>query len=82
MLHFDVFGRELGVVREAGAWRAFYIGPEGKHRAAPDVSIPPWLEESRIAQFLDDLFHESASPERPRVARLSRPGDIAASDSC
>ena len=70
MLRFDVFGREIGVVRQDGAWRAVFVGKEGKHRTAPGVTIPPDLPASDLARFLADLFHEAARPDRPEVTAL------------
>jgi len=75
MIRFDVFGREIGVTRVAGAWQAVFIGPGGKHRTAPGVTIPPWVAEEELARFLADLFHESASPHRPDVLRLPDSSD-------
>ena len=37
MIHFDVFGREIGVTQVAGAWEAVFVGSGGKHRTAPGV---------------------------------------------
>ncbi len=71
MLRFDVFGKEVGIVREEGGWRAVYVGREGKHRSAPGVTIPPWVDEPDLVEFLADLFHEAASPERPTVIPLT-----------
>ena len=73
MLRFDVFGREVGVLREEARWRAVFVGREGKHRAAPSIAIPSSLPEAELGRFLADLFHESASPERPDVVPLNRP---------
>lgn len=70
MIRFDVYGRTLGVTRESGEWKAVYIGPDGKHRRAHDVVIPPFVEESKLTRYLADLFHESATPENPDVIRL------------
>lgn len=71
MLHFDVFGRRIGVTRALGEWSAVYLGTEGKGREARDVAIPPWIEKDDIGRFLADLFHESASPEHPDVIALT-----------
>lgn len=80
MIRFDVFGREIGVTRVESGWEAVFVGPGGKHRAAPGVTIPPWVTEDGLAQFLADVFHESASPHRPDVVRLptrfDRPEDL------
>ena len=71
MLRFDVFGREVGVLREAGRWRAVFVGSEGKHRSAPAIVIPPDLPAGELRRFLADLFHESARPDRPDVVPLN-----------
>lgn len=70
LLRFDVFGRLVGILREGGRWRALYVGREGRHRDAPEIVIPPDLDESELARFLGDLFHESARPDRAHVVRL------------
>jgi hypothetical protein len=67
---FDVFGRRVAIVGETGGWRAFYLGNEGKRRRA-DFIVPPELAESALAEYLDDLFHESATPQNPTVRRLA-----------
>ena len=70
-IKFDVFGRDVLIVARAGGWKAFYLGTEGKRRPADDIVIPPGLEESRLAEYLDDLCHEWASDRNNRVRRLS-----------
>jgi len=70
MLRFDVFGREVGITRDEGGWTAVFVGQDGKHRDAPEIVIPPWIEESDLGRFLADLFHESASPLRSEVVFL------------
>lgn len=70
LLRFDVFGRRIGVVREGAAWRAVALGDDGKHRRAPAITIPDWVEEEELSSFLADLFHESARPGRSEVVRL------------
>lgn len=70
MVRFDVFGREIGILRSGDEWRAVYIGPDGKHRPANDVMIPSSLAGSELETYLADVFHESASPAHPNVTRL------------
>ena len=31
-LRFDVFGRDVAIIRTADGWQAFYLGSEGKRR--------------------------------------------------
>ena len=71
MLRFDVFGREVGIIREGDQWTAVFVGTEGTHRPAPAIVIPPELPSSALCRFLADLFHESARPDRPDVIALN-----------
>jgi hypothetical protein len=80
---FDVFGRTIGVFFKNGAWVVHHIGQEGKRRRA-DFEIPPFVTPDELLQYLDDLFHESASTVRPCVVKLcsdSGQKEISRSDS-
>ena len=68
-LRFDVFGRRIDVEATSGGWSAYLPGNDGKRRAA-NIVIPSGLDAHGIAQYLDDLFHEAATPERPKVRLL------------
>ncbi len=68
-LRFDVFGREIAIERTTSGWRPLLVGSEGKSRPA-DFEIPSTLGEDELLGYLDDLFHEYASAERPRVRRI------------
>ena len=65
-LSFDVFGRRIIVEATEGGWVAFYQDNDGKRRPA-DFVIPHDLDSEEIANYLDDLFHEFATEEHPRV---------------
>ena len=65
----DVFGKHMLVVRSAGTWQTYLVGPEGK-RSLVDVVVPDSLTEDELAQYFDDLYHEAATPRRPAVVRL------------
>jgi hypothetical protein len=67
---FDVFGREVLVLREQDHWAAYYMGTDGKRRSAKDIVIPTSVAEADLAVYLADLFHECATEERPAVRRL------------
>lgn len=69
MLRFDVFGKRVGVERTSDGWIACWLGNEGKRRPAEFV-IPDFVAEDELAQYLRDLFHESASPQHPDVVPL------------
>ena len=67
---FDVFGKRIRAVRTHGGWELFEIGNEGKVRRFGGGIVPPDLSEDELLSFLDDLFHEYATPIRARVRRI------------
>jgi len=69
-LKFDVFGRDVLIVEKDGGWEAFYLGNEGKRRPAIDITVPPNIAESEMAQYLDDLCHEWATDRNNSVKRV------------
>ncbi len=69
-LKFDVFGRDVLVVRKDGGWEAFYLGDEGKRRPAAEIIVPPNITETGMAQYLDDLCHEWATERHNSVKKL------------
>ena len=69
-IKFDVFGRAVLIVESSSGWKAFYVGTEGKRRPATDIVIPPGLQESKLAEYLDDLCHEWASDRNNSVNRI------------
>lgn len=68
-LRFDVYGRELVVESTAQGWNALLVGGDGKSRPA-DFPIPAELSADEILGYLDDLFHESATADNPKVRRF------------
>ncbi len=70
-LKFEVFGRLLLVIESGDAWSAFYLGAEGKKRPAKDIVVPADISEAEIEQYLDDLCHEWATAQHPKVKRLA-----------
>ncbi|MRW90546.1 hypothetical protein GJ699_11160 [Duganella sp. FT80W] len=69
-LKFKIFGKHIAVTGQAGAWRAFYYGAEGKRRAA-DFIIPADVTEAELCEYLADLFHENATPRNNSALQLS-----------
>ncbi len=69
-IRFDVFGHEMAIARREAGWTVYYVGGDGKWRLANDIRVPAEVPEADLAQYLDDLCHEWASPRRPRVTRL------------
>jgi len=68
-IRFDVYGTPMQVERDATGWRLFRIGGEGK-KSPVQASIPEFIAEDELGQFLDDLFHENATPTHPVVKRI------------
>jgi hypothetical protein len=61
-MKFDIYGRfRIEVVHDGGRWIAYRLEP-GKRIRAHDLVFPESLEETDIAIYLDDLFHEMAGP--------------------
>ncbi|AOK31525.1 hypothetical protein WS67_07900 [Burkholderia singularis] len=69
---FDVFGKQIWVERVQDRWVPFYPGNDGKRRPAHFV-IPDFLDAAELGQYLGDLFHESATPDKGNVKRLDLP---------
>jgi hypothetical protein len=61
-LLFDVFGRMMQTKRTDGRWQLVLFGAEGKNGPCTDVSVPSHLSAEDVLTFLDDLYHEFASP--------------------
>jgi len=66
---FKVFRKVIAIAGGPGAWRAFYLGADGKRRPA-DFIVPGEVGEDDLAEYLADLFHEDAAPGHDSVQRL------------
>lgn len=61
-MRVDVYGRfQLEILRENERWTAYRLEP-GKRIRVPELAIPGDLDETEVAQFLDDLYHEMSKP--------------------
>lgn len=69
ILFFKVFGKLIAVVGQPGSWQAFYPGTNGTCRPA-DFIIPDDVTEDGMAEYLDNLFHEDATPKHSTVERV------------
>ena len=69
MPRYNVFGRTVAIQREGDLWQAYALGADGKRSPAQFV-VPDFVEEAEIAQYLFDLFHESAQPGNGDVRLL------------
>jgi len=68
-LSFDVFGTIMVVEAAVSGRRLFVLGTDGKRSPVP-LPIPDFVSEREILQYLDDMFHERATPERPSVVQI------------
>ncbi|MES2901615.1 MAG: hypothetical protein V4723_17940 [Pseudomonadota bacterium] len=68
-MEFKIFGTLIGVTGAKGQWNAFYLGNEGKRRAA-DFIVPNDLGEEEICDYLADLFHEHATQTNSEACRI------------
>lgn len=72
-MKLDLFGKkEMEVIHRNGEWLAFYCGSEGKKRKAEGVVIPGSLSEPEVIEYIDDLFHEWATPSHSVVKVVSQ----------
>ncbi|WP_025820040.1 DUF7661 family protein [Shewanella marina] len=71
MIKFDVFGDLMLIDRQQGQWLLFKSSGTGLRVRIYDVVIPKHLNESELAQYLDDIFHERASAQYPQVIKLN-----------
>ena len=66
----DVYGRyRLLVERDGDRWHVLYVDNDGKRGLCDDIVVPPNLAADEIADYVDDLLHESAAPGK-RVRRI------------
>jgi hypothetical protein len=57
---FNVFGRIIAIERTGSQWRCFNVGADGK-RAPAVLAIPDDVGHAELAQYLYDIYHESAA---------------------
>lgn len=66
-MKLNVFGRYVEVVRRQDRWLVYYLGSEGKKRIAEDILIPSGVKEDNLVEYIADLCHEWASPNKSDV---------------
>ena len=69
-IKFDVFGKRMSIRRKDGEWLLFRESNTGVRARVYEVVIPADLEESELATYLADIFHESANDKHSSVVRL------------
>lgn len=61
-MKFDVYGRFIvEVIRRGGDWEVFLM-EQGRRLRMHEIVIPSETPMDRISYYLEDLWHESASP--------------------
>jgi hypothetical protein len=69
-MKLNVYGRKMEIVKSAENWKVFFLGDEGKKRPVYDIIIPQDLKENEIINYIDDLFHEWATPLNNKISQL------------
>lgn len=69
-MKLNVYGKKIEVSKISGNWTVFYLGNEGKKRAAHDIVIPHELKENEIINYIEDLFHEWATPSNNKIVEI------------
>jgi len=69
-IKFDVFGKRMSVQRKDNEWLLFRESNTGVRARVHEVVIPDDLEESELATYLADIYHETASEKHSTVVRL------------
>lgn len=65
-MKLNVYGKKIEVSRENDSWIVYELG-EGKKSLWNNMYIPGEYTESEVITFLEDLFRERATPERPNI---------------
>ena len=66
---FNVFGRIMAIERINEQWSASLMGPDGKRRPA-ELAVPAELTHAELAQYLYDIYHETATPTNGDVFEI------------
>lgn len=69
-IKFNVFGKRMSVQRKDGEWLLFRESNTGVRARVHSVVIPEDLEETELATYLADIFHEGATEKHSSVVRL------------
>lgn len=64
---FDVFGKKMSVHRKDNEWLLYIESDVGMRARVYDVIIPNDLDESKLAIYLDDIYHEFSSEKHSKV---------------
>ncbi|MES2854914.1 MAG: hypothetical protein V4692_03570 [Bdellovibrionota bacterium] len=68
-MKLDAYGKKLEVLHENGQW-VIYLLSEGKRVRSNDLVIPSEFTKEEVISYLEDLLHEAATPENPKIKIL------------
>lgn len=68
---FNVFGRIVAIERVNDRWSCYLMGAEGKRRPM-EVAVPDEVTREELAQYLYDVYHESATPTNGDVMEIGQ----------
>ena len=67
----EVYGRRILVERTADGWKAFTPRDDCKRQTSAAMMIPAFVNTAdELLEYLADLWHESARPDRQTVRWL------------
>lgn len=66
---FNVFGHIIAIERVGDVWVAHLAGNDGKRRPT-ELAIPSDIPHAELAQYLYDIYHESATPTNGDVFEI------------
>jgi len=66
-MKLNVFGKHIEVLRRNNRWETYYLGNEGKKRIAEDILVPSNIDEADLVEYIADLCHEWATPQKNNV---------------
>jgi hypothetical protein len=69
-VHFNVFGSVMSVQWKDNEWLLFKESAAGIRIRVHDIAIPADMAQSELLKYLDDMYHEYASPDFPKVVML------------
>ena len=70
MTRFNVFGKIMSVQRQNDEWILYVHSGNGVRSRVYDIVIPEDLPDEALEVFLDDIYHEHATQDNPKVIRL------------
>ncbi|MBV1775667.1 hypothetical protein KSF73_08040 [Burkholderiaceae bacterium DAT-1] len=68
-IKYNVYGRILVITATEAGWQVAFEGADGTRRPA-DIIIPDFIEADELGQYLEDLYHEHATPRNGDVVRI------------